>query len=145
MEKSEIQKLRIDIVCDEKSALSLLMDRDGRISRQGSGSMPADDFAVLSEGDGSIFAALIAAIDERVFAHAGVYDHPDKSGLAISYSIAFLGKEPEVSVFEFRLGTETKDVGELLPYFDQIISKAVQATDAWYQAEKARAAAVTDE
>lgn len=145
MNKAEIQKLRIDIVCDEKSALSLLMDCEGRISRQGSGAMPADDFAVMSEGDGSIFAALIAAIDERVFAHSGLYDHPDKSGLPISYSIAFLGKEPEVSVFEFRLGTETKDVGELLPYFDQIISKAVQATDAWYQAEKARAAAATSE
>jgi hypothetical protein len=137
MNKAEIQKLRIDIICDDKSALSLLMDREGRISRQGSGAMPADDFAVVSEGDGSIFAALIEAIDERVFAHAGVYDHPDKSGLPIGYSIAFLGQEPEVAVFEFRLGTETQDVGELLPYFDQIISKAVQATDGWYQAEKA--------
>jgi hypothetical protein len=140
MQKADIQKLRIDIVCDEKSALSLLMDQEGRVSRQGSGAMPADDFAVMSEGDGSIFAALVDALDERVFAHAGVYDHPDKSGLPITYSIAFLGKEPdEVAVFEFRLGTETKDVGELLPYFDQFISKAVMATNEWYGAEKAKA------
>lgn len=139
MKKADIQKLRIDIVCDEKSALSLLMDNEGRVSRQGSGSLPADDFSVMSIGDGSLFAALIGALDEQVFEHAGVYDHPDKSGLPITYSIAFLGKEPDVVVFEFRLGTETGDVGELLPYFDQFISKAVMATNQWYEAEKAKA------
>lgn len=140
MKKTAIQKLRIDIICDDKSALSLLMDRDGRVSRQGSGGLPVDDFAVMSEGDGSIFAALVDALDDPVFEHSGIYDHPDKSGLPITYSIAFLGGSPEeVSVFEFRLGTETKDVGELLPYFSQFISKAVAATDDWYQAEKAKA------
>lgn len=140
MKKTEVQKLRIDIVCDDKSALSLLMDSEGRVSRQGSGAMPADDFSVMSVGDGSIYAALIDALDERVFDHAGVYDHPDKSGLPITYSVAFLGNSPEeVALFEFRLGTETADVGELLPYFDQFISKAVMATDGWYKEEKARA------
>ena len=141
MKKTEIQKFRIDIVCDDKSALSLLMDSEGRVSRQGSGAMPAEDFSVMSVGDGSIYAALIDALDERVFDHAGVYDHPDKSGLTITYSVAFLGSSPEeVALFEFRLGTETADVGELLPYFDQFISKAVMATEEWYRAEKARAA-----
>ncbi len=138
MKKTDIQKFRIDIVCDDKSALSLLVDKDGRVSRQGSGSMPAEDFSVMSEGDGSIFAALLDALDEQVFDHAGVYDHPDKSGLPITYSIAFLGEGPDVAVFEFRLGTDTKDVGELLPYFDQFISKAVMATNDWYAAEKAK-------
>ena len=141
MKKTEIQKFRIDIVCDDKSALSLLMDSEGRVSRQGSGAVPAEDFSVMSVGDGSIYAALIDALDERVFDHAGVYDHPDKSGLTITYSVAFLGSSPEeVALFEFRLGTETADVGELLPYFDQFISKAVMATEEWYRAEKARAA-----
>lgn len=138
MNKSEIRKFRIDIVCDDKSALSLLMDREGRVSRQGNGSLPADDFSVMSEGDGSIFTALIHALDERVFEHAGVYDHPDKAGLPITYSVAFLAEGSEASVFEFRLGTQTGEVGELLPYFDQFISKAVQATDGWYVAEKSR-------
>lgn len=139
MKKNDIQKLRIDIVCDDKSALSLLMDREGRVSRQGSGSMPADEFSVMSEGDGSIFSALVDALDDQVFEHAGVYDHPDKAGLPITYSIAFLGEEPDVAVFEFRLGTETKDVGDLLPYFDQLISNAVMATNEWYKAEKGKA------
>jgi len=139
MKKTDIQKLRIDIVCDNKSALSMLMDCDGRVSRQGSGTMPADDFSVMSQGDGSIFSALVDMLDDEVFGHAGVYDHPDKAGLPITYSVAFLGKEQDdVAVFEFRLGTETKEVGELLPYFDQFISKAVMATNEWFAAEKAR-------
>lgn len=140
MKKEAIQKLRIDILCEGKSALCMLMDRAGRVSRQGSGALPADPFAVMSEGDGSIFAALIGMLDEQVFAHAGVYDHPDKSGLPITYSVAFLGSsDDEVVAFEFRLGTRTADVGELLPYFDQFISKAVMATDEWYAREKAMA------
>ncbi len=139
MKKTAIQKLRIDIVCDDKSALSLLMDNEGRVSRQGSGAMPADEFSVMSVGDGSIFAALIDMLEDEVFEHAGVYDHPDKSGLPITYSVAFLGASPDdVAVFEFRLGTETKEVGELLPYFDQFISKAVMATNEWYAKEKER-------
>lgn len=141
MQKSDIQKIRIDVISKEQSALFLLMDREGRISRQGSGVLPADEFAVESSNDGSIFSHLVEALDERVFEHAGVYDHPDKSGLPITYSIAFLGNGPdEVVAFEFRLGTETADVGELLPYLDQFISKAVMATDSWYQAEKKQAA-----
>ena len=140
MKKSDIEKIRIDIISNDQSALSMLMDREGRISRQGSGVLPADSFAVESSNDGSIFSALVGALDEKIFAHAGVYDHPDKSGVPITYSVAFLGKNSEdVSVFEFRLGTETKDVGELLPYIDQFISKAVMGTNAWYEAEKSAA------
>ncbi len=136
MKKSDIQKVRIDIVSEGQSALSMLMDREGRISRQGSGVLPVDGFAVESSNDGSIFAALINALDEQVFEHAGLYDHPNKAGVPITYSIAFLGEGDQVAAFEFRLGTETGDVGQLLPYFDQFISKAVMGTNAWYEAEK---------
>ncbi|MEN8169808.1 MAG: hypothetical protein ABFS08_06260 [Pseudomonadota bacterium] len=139
MNKSQIQKIRIDIISNEQSVLFMLLDRDGRISRQGSGVLPADEFAVMSENDGSIFSALVDALDEKVLAHAGVYDHPNKAGTPITYSVVFLGEEPDVAVFEFRVGTETKDVGELLPYFDQFISRTVMATNQWYEAEKSRA------
>ncbi|NOR52188.1 MAG: hypothetical protein GQ470_06165 [Gammaproteobacteria bacterium] len=140
MNKTTIQKIRIDIISNDQSALSMLMDREGRISRQGSGALPADGFEVMSENDGSIFSALVDAIDEKVFEHAGVYDHPNKVGQPIVYSVAFLGEEPEVAAFEFRLGTETEDVGDLMPYFDQFISRAVMATNHWYEAEKAQTA-----
>ncbi len=139
MNKTEIHKIRIDIISNDQSALSMLFDRDGRISRQGNGTLPAETFAVMSENDGSIFSTLIDAIDEKVFEHSAVYDHPDKAGQPIIYSVAFLGKEPEVATFEFRLGTETKDVGELMPYFGQFISRAMTATDHWYATEKSQA------
>lgn len=140
MNKQDIQRLRIDIICDGQSALSMLLDRDGRISRQGTGNLPSDEFAVISENDGSIFSSLIDALDERVFEYAGVYDHPNKRGLPITYSVAFMGaQESDVAFFEFRLGTETGDVGELLPFFTQFISKTEAATQQWYAAEKARA------
>lgn len=139
MKTSDIQRMRLDIVCDGQSTLSMLLDRDGRISRQGSGSLPAEPFAVMSENDGSIFARLLEALDERLFEHTGVYDHPNKAGLPITYGIAFLGNSAEeVAVFEFRLGTETEDVGELLPFFVQFIANAVTATEQWYDAERMR-------
>ena len=139
MNKTQIQKIRIDVISNDQSALFMMLDREGKISRQGSGTLPADEFAVMSDNDGSIFEALVNALDDQVFAHAGVYDHPNKLGQPITYSVAFLGEEPDVAVFEFRVGTETEDVGELLPYFDQFISKVVMATNPWYEAEKARA------
>jgi hypothetical protein len=145
MNKEQIQRIRIDIISEGQSALYLLMDRGGRISRQGSGVLPSDPFAVESKNDGSIFTHLLDALDGQVFSHGGVYDHPDKSGIPITYSIAFLGDTPEEVVqFEFRLGTETRDVGELLPYLDQFISKAVMATNDWYEAEKSAAAQKSD-
>ncbi|MDH3353995.1 MAG: hypothetical protein OEL79_02130 [Chromatiales bacterium] len=145
MNKTEVQKIRIDIVSNDQSALSMLFDQDGRISRQGSGTLPADEFSVVSENDGSIFTALIESLDDNVFEHSGVYDHPNKAGEPITYSVVFLGNEPEVSVFEFRLGTETKDVGDLMPYFDQFISKAVEGTNQWYAAEKVHASQAAQE
>lgn len=136
MNKSDIQKIRIDIICQEQSALSMLLDKEGKVSRQGNGKMPPDEFAVMSDNDGSIFDKLVDAVDERAFEHAAVYDHPDKSGLPITYSVAFLDNKDNVAAFEFRLGTETKEVGELLPYFDQFISNAVLMTQEWYDSEK---------
>ncbi len=138
MTKSDIQKFRIDIVSAKESALSMLLSRDGTIGRQGSGKLPADTAAVSGKSDGKAFNTLIDQLDERVFPHADVYDHPDKSGLPITYSIAFLGQGEDVAVFEFRFGSETPDVGELLPYFDVFIGQAIALTNEWYAIEKAK-------
>ena len=132
MTKDEVQKIRFDIEADGQSALSLMLCRDGTIARQGNGNLPAEKTSVLGLSDGAEFRALIDLFDERVFAHQGVFDHPDKRGMPINYSVAFLGDKPNVSRFEFRLGLENKDVGDLLPYFDSLIKKAVALTDAWH-------------
>ncbi len=137
MIKSAIQKLRIDVVSGKESALSLLLSRDGSLGRQGNGALPVDPVSVLGQTDGQIFIALIELLDEQVLVYADVYDHPNKSGIPITCSVVFQGGETaEVAIFEFRFGSETPDVGELLPYFDGFIAQAISLTDAWYEIEK---------
>src|SRR5512147_2061596 len=139
MNKSDIQKLRIDIVSDEISALSMLISRDGTLGRQGNGVLPPDPIAVMGQTDGKVFNTLMDLLDERVFPHADVYDHPHKIGTPITLSVVFMGKsETDVAIFEFRFGSETPDVGELLPYFDMFVGQAIALTDAWYAEEKAK-------
>jgi len=136
MKISEVQKLRIDVVSEDKSALYLMLDREGMISRQGTGYLPVEEFTVTSESDGSVFTQLMGVLDDRMFEHAGVYDHPDKKGVPVMISIAFLNAADEAEFFEFRFGTENEDVGELLPFFDKFISHAIQLTDHWYHQER---------
>jgi hypothetical protein len=130
--KDEIQKIRFDIEADGQSALSMALDRDGTIARQGNGDIPARKQSVLGMSDGSVFRQLIEIIDEGVLDKQGIFDHPNKQGMPIKYTIAFLGPQPNVRYFEFRLGTESKDVGDLLPYFDNLIQTAVRNTESWF-------------
>ena len=136
MKVSEIEKIRIDIQSEGASSLSLMISRIGEMMRQGSGNFPADEFVADGAIDPNIFLQLIEDLDEAVFNHAMVYDHPDKSGQPITYSVAFLDNDDNTAIFEFRFGTETADVGELLPYFESFISKALILTNDWYQLEK---------
>lgn len=143
MKIKDIQKFRIDIVSAGTSALSMLICRDGTLGRQGNGKLPADEVSVLAGSDGAIFNRLLALLDERIFPHADVYDHPHKTGIPITYSIVFLGQGQDTAIFEFRFGSETADVGELLPYFDGFISQAVALTDDWYAQEKLKISTTT--
>ncbi|MBD3669758.1 MAG: hypothetical protein HUJ29_03210 [Gammaproteobacteria bacterium] len=136
MQKNEIGKIRVDVISEDISALYMLLDNEGMISRQGTGQLPADEFSVTSESDGSVFKQLIEVLDDRVFEHAGVYDHPDKQGIPVTVSVAFLDGQDNAEFFEFRFGTKNEDVGELLPFFDKYISHAIQLTDYWYYQEK---------
>ena len=143
MNKQDIQKFRIDIQSGKESALSMLLGRDGNIARQGNGTLPADNASVLGSSDGTIFQRLIDILDERTFPHADVYDHPNKAGTPITYSIVFLGLGQDTVIFEFRFGSETADVGELLPYFDGFISQAIALTNDWYAREKSKNSSVS--
>ncbi|MDH5391919.1 MAG: hypothetical protein OEY11_01910 [Gammaproteobacteria bacterium] len=136
MQVSDIEKIRIDIQSEGNSALSLMISRIGDMMRQGNGNFPANEFVACSDIDPNIFLQLIEGMDNDIFNFATVYDHPDKSGLPITYSIAFQGKDEKTLIFEFRFGTETKDTGELLPYFEGFISKALLLTNDWYALEE---------
>jgi len=136
MKTTDIQKIRIDIQSQGNSALSLMMSRDGNMMRQGNGNFPANEFVGCSDIDPNIFLQLIEDLDEDIFKFAAVYDHPNKAGQPITYSIAFQDKDEKSLVFEFRFGTETPDTGELLPYFENFISKAIILTNDWYALEE---------
>jgi hypothetical protein len=132
MTKDDIQKLQIDIEFDGESALSLMLCRDGAIARQGNGNMPPKKLSVMGMTEGAEFRQLMELFDEQVFSHQGVFDYSNKKGMPVRYSIAFVGERPKPRIFEFRLGLENKDVGDLLPYFDSLIKKAVVLTEPWY-------------
>lgn len=135
MNKSEIEKVRFDVVCDEGSALMMLLDKQGSISRQGTGALPIIDFLVTSESNGEVFNKLIDIIDERAFEYSGVYELAEKKGIPLTLSIAFLDTQEQPHFFEFRFGSDNEDVGELLPYFDKYVSQALALTDQWYLTE----------
>ena len=135
MNISNIQRIRIDIVSDELSALHMMLDRDGKISRQGHGRLPVEEFIVTSESDGAVFKQLLEKLDEKMFEFAGVYDHPGKKGVPVVMMVAFLDQENATEFFEFRFGTENDDLGDLLPFFDKFISYALSLSEQWYQAE----------
>lgn len=136
MKKESINKIRMDIISNEESVLSLLLDKSGTLYRQGHGALPVEEFAVTSESDGTVFKQVLDTLDERAFEHAGVYDHPDKSGVPVQVVLALLDDEDNTVYFEFKYGTETADVGDLLPYVDKVISNAIELTNYWYYLEK---------
>ena len=144
MKKTDIEKFRIDIVSGQDSALSMMIARDGTLVRQGNGTLPVDEASVLGSGDTATFTTLIDMLDDSVFPHAGVYDHPNKPGTPLIYSVAFLDRNQQTSAFEFRFGSETRDVGELLPFFDGFISQAIALTNEWYAREKLKISAAAD-
>ena len=133
MKKEQVEQIRIDVKSDGESVLSMLIHKDGTLNRQGNGSLPPVKVAALGMTDGHVFRTLLDQLDERAFDHAGIYDHPEKPGRQLNYSVVFLGEKPLLRVFEFRVGSGTQNIGELLPYFNQFIINAVSLTDAWYE------------
>lgn len=131
--KTDIEQIRIDIESEGQSALSMLIHKDGTLNRQGNGNLPPVKVAAIGMTDGAIFRKLVDTLDERIFEQAGIYDHPNKQGQPIRYSLAFIGQKPKIKVIEFRVGLENTDVGDLLPYVDRFINVAAQMTNDWYE------------
>ena len=132
MNKSDIEQIFIEIECNGESALSMMLHRDGTLNRSGNGSLPRHKVMAMGMSDGKIFKALIELLDQGIFPHAGTYELKEKKGLPVMYRVAFLGKEKPIGVFEFRVGLENKDAGNLLGYLDLFIQEAVKLTESWY-------------
>jgi hypothetical protein len=82
--------------------------------------------------DGQTFRDLMMIFEQNYLQYDNIYDHPDKSGIPLALSVVFLGEKPLIKVFEFRYGTETKDLGDIAPYFAGYIQKAIEFSDDWY-------------
>jgi len=132
MNKSDIEQIVIEIECNGESALSMMLHRDGTLNRSGNGSLPRHKVMVMGMSDGTAFRTLIAHLNENIFPHAGTYDLKVKKGFPVMYRVAFLGKDKPIAVFEFRMGLENKDAGNLVAYLDALIQEAVKLTENWY-------------
>lgn len=142
MKKSDNDQIDIGITADGQSALSMRLHRAGTLCRQGNGHLPPIKVSTIGMTDGNVFRHLIELLDDGIFGLPSIYDHPDKSGVPITYQIIFAGPvtgrrwrifpKRAIKGFRFSLGTETKDVGKLLPFFDRLIVKAVELTNEWY-------------
>ena len=53
--------------------------------------------------------------------------------MPVTYRIAFLQEEKPLATFEFRMGLENQDVGNLVSYFDGFIQQAAALTNDWRQ------------
>lgn len=131
--KKDIEQIRIDVESEGQSALSMLIHKDGTLNRQGNGNFPTVNVAAIGMTDGAIFRKLVDELDEKIFERAGIYDHPNKLGQQIRYSLALIGQKPKIKVIEFRIGLENTDVGDLLPYVDRFINTAAKLTNEWYE------------
>ncbi len=140
MTKDEIEEIRIEVTSDGSLALSVMVHRDGSLGRQGSGAIPQTQPAVLGMTDGRYFRDLIELVDDVVFRHTGEYDCVDKAGAHVEYTLVFFGAGPEGSQdrpcagFRLSLGTESTGVHPIVKYVDTFITRAVAATNPWYEA-----------
>ena len=140
MTKDEIDEIRIDIESGGQAALSMAIHRDGTLGRQGSGSIPMTEPAILGMTDGRYFTQIMELVYEEVFQHAGAYDYPEKHGVPVSYSLAFFGpasadsNDRSAVAFRVAIGTDHQDVHPIVKYVDTLSTKAVAITQPWYVA-----------
>lgn len=132
LNKEKINQIRIDFVYNNQHLFSLLADRDGTLNRFGNNTPPIDKRPVIGMTDGNCFKYLLNEFDETLFPLANIYDHPNKSGIPIKLTVAFIVQESTIKVFEFRYGSLTEDLGELLPYLTAYLNKSVEYTNDWY-------------
>jgi hypothetical protein len=132
MNKNQIEEIFIKKRIDFFVVLELSIKANGQIQRRGDAELPSKRTVVNGMADPVIFSQLINSLDERIFHLSDVYDSPDKPGKLVVYTIRFLGKKPPHLDFQFYVGSESEKVGDLLPYLQAFISRALVLTDDWY-------------
>ena len=134
MKKSDVEQIRIEVTCDGKNMLSMLLHRDGTLNRKGDGSVKDDAIMAIGMTDGSIFKSLLDTVHDDLLKEDGMFgvDMPDKPGQLMHYEIIFIGPKPHIAVFDFKLGTDTENPDQLFLFFYGLVVSAIKETDKWY-------------
>jgi len=130
MIKHLIDKVLITLEVGDRTALLVLLAKDGSVHRKGNGNADNTEL-VLAQGishDGH-FEALMMNIDESIFHHTGLIRLPNPVGRECRLSLIFQGKDDVDFSFRVIYGEESEGPPAELA---QILINAVKLTEAWY-------------
>jgi len=129
-QKHLIDKVLITLEVGEKTALFIIMARDGTLNRKGDGS-PQHDLP-LHRGISTQrhFDAFMMTIDESIFNYCGVIRKPDRVGVDCSLTIIFQGANEIDFSFRVIYGADSEGPPRELI---EILINAVKITEGWYQ------------
>ncbi|HLP52795.1 MAG TPA: hypothetical protein VK154_18030 [Chitinophagales bacterium] len=129
MTKHLIDKVLITLEVGDKTALLVLLAKDGSVHRKGNGN--PDSPSPLAQGishDGH-FEALMMTINEDIFNYAGVIKQPNPMGRECRLSIIFQGQGDLDYSFRVVYGENSEGPPQELA---QILINAVKITESWY-------------
>jgi len=130
MVKHLIDKVLVTLEVGERTALLILVAKDGSVHRKGNGN--PDSNLMLAQGishDGH-FDALMMTVNEAIFQHSGVIRMPNPVGEECRLSIIFQGHNSVDFSFRVVYGSQSDGPPQELV---QILVNAVKITEGWYQ------------
>jgi len=140
--KHLIDKILITLEVGDKTALFILLTRDGIIHRKGDGNPVHNDVPLMMgisrEGH---FDALLMTIQEDIFDYSGVMKLPNPIGTEFRLTMIFQGKNDVDYSFRVVYGSESDGP----PYeLAEILINAVKLTDGWYKEQLANIPATVE-
>ncbi|MDB5284115.1 MAG: hypothetical protein JWO06_3190 [Bacteroidota bacterium] len=129
--KHLLSKVLITLEVGDKTALFILLAKDGNIHRKGNGNPEAHDMPLLMGiSHQKHFDALMMTINEEIFNFAGVINKPDRQGKECRLTLIFQGANDIDYSFRVIYGEDSEGPPRELA---EILINAVKITEAWYQ------------
>ena len=129
-QKHLIDKALLTLDVGDKTALFILLGKDGTINRKGDGS-PVHDLPLhRGHSNQRHFDALMMTIDETIFNYTGVIKQPNRVGTECALTIIFQGKNELDFSFRAVYGADSDGPPRELT---EILINAVKITEGWYQ------------
>jgi hypothetical protein len=128
--KPFINKVLITLEVGNKTALFILLTKDGQIHRKGNGNPESGQPLKMDVSEDGYFEAFMMTVDEEIFNYTGVVKQPDMAGIESRLSIIFQGNNNEDYAFRVVYGSQSQGPPQDIV---QILINAVKITEAWYQ------------